>query len=263
MSVKPIEAIAPRATGTVCAPLSIMQIEESWHRSEKFGLRKTEAPDFDPAGLCDLNLAHETNRELMMHAAPVMEALYQQIVDTESMVVLTDAEGLILHSLGDDAFLKRADKVALRPGVAWSESRKGTNAIGTAIAEKNAVIVHADQHFLQANSFLTCSASPIYGPAGDVMGVLDVTGDYRGYHKHTMGLVRMSATMIENTLFRRLYHRQLIVAFHTRAEFIGTLMEGLIAFEADGRVLAANTAACFQVGITPNAIRTHTGQSLL
>ena len=53
--------------------------------------------------------------------------LYEQIVNTHSMVVLTDAEGLILHSLGDDDFLARADKVALRAGALWSEEQQGTN----------------------------------------------------------------------------------------------------------------------------------------
>lgn len=74
---------------------------------------------------------------------------------------------------------------------------KGTNAIGTAIFEKKPVVVHGDQHFLRANHGLTCSALPDL-PA-DLLGVLDVTGDYRGFHKHTMGLVCMSAQMIENT----------------------------------------------------------------
>jgi sigma-54 dependent transcriptional regulator, acetoin dehydrogenase operon transcriptional activator AcoR len=253
----------PIAGGTIHAPLVAMQIQESWQRSSRFGLRKDESPEFDPAGMTDLNLAREQNRELMAHAEPVMETLHDQIIDTESMIVLTDAAGLILHALGDDPFLQKADKVALRPGVSWSEARKGTNAIGTAIAENSPVLVHADQHFLKANSFLTCSASPIHAPTGELLGVLDVTGDYRGYHKHTMGLVRMSTTMIENALFRRLYHPQLLVAFHTRPEFIGTLMEGLIAFEADGRVLSANAAACFQAGMSVSAMRTHTAQSLL
>ncbi len=257
------QAVDPISRGTIHAPLVAMQIQESWQRSSRFGLRKDESPDFDPAGMTDLSLAREQNRELMAHAAPVMETLHDQIIDTESMIVLTDSAGLILHALGDDPFLQKADKVALRPGVSWSEARKGTNAIGTAIAENSPVLVHADQHFLQANSFLTCSASPIHAPTGELLGVLDVTGDYRGYHKHTMGLVRMSTTMIENALFRRLYHPQLLVAFHTRPEFIGTLMEGLIAFEADGRVLSANAAACFQAGMSVSAMRTHTAQSLL
>ena len=35
-------------------------------------------------------------------------------------------------------------------------------------------------------------------PRGNILGVLDVSGDHRSYHRHTMGLVRMSARMIEN-----------------------------------------------------------------
>ena len=74
----------------------------------------------------------EQSRILCAHATPVMESLHEQIVNTQSMIVLTDAEGLILHSIGDDDFLRRAEKVALRPGANWAEERQGTNAIGTA-----------------------------------------------------------------------------------------------------------------------------------
>jgi sigma-54 dependent transcriptional regulator, acetoin dehydrogenase operon transcriptional activator AcoR len=251
------------AHGAILASTSAMYVEQSWQRSARHGLQKNEAPGLDPARLSDLNFAREQSQQLMVHAAPVMESLYNQIIDTESMVVLTDSSGLILHSIGDDSFLVRAEKVALSPGVAWSEERRGTNAVGTCIVEGAPTIVHADQHYLSANHFLTCSASPIHAPSGELMGVLDVSGDHRGFHKHTMGLVRMSAQMIENTLFRRAYGTQLIVAFHSRPEFIGTLMEGLIAFEADGRVLSANESACFQTGLSLTALRTHTAQSLL
>jgi transcriptional regulator of acetoin/glycerol metabolism len=73
-------------------------------------------------------VVRDRNLRLHDHAAPVMEMLYEQIVNTESMVVLTDATGTILHSIGDDDFLARASKVALQPGVNWSEQSKGTNA---------------------------------------------------------------------------------------------------------------------------------------
>ena len=48
--------------------------------------------------------------------------------------------------IGDDDFLARASKVALPPGVNWSESTKGTNAIGTALIEELPRLVHADEH---------------------------------------------------------------------------------------------------------------------
>lgn len=249
--------------GTHSAESQRMLIESSWTRSSRYGLDGKQTQDFHVLPVTDLRLLREQHQQLMQHAAPVMETLHQQIIDTESMVVLTDTQGVVLHSLGDDSFAQRASQVALRPGVNWSEAQKGTNAIGTAIFEQQPVVVHADQHFLDANHGLTCSASPIFAPAGDLLGVLDVTGDYRGFHKHTMGLVRMSAQMIENTLFRRIYASQLIVAFHARAEFIGTLMEGLLAFAPDGKVLSANRSACLQLELSRSSLGTHTALSLL
>ncbi|WP_395707559.1 sigma-54-dependent Fis family transcriptional regulator [Casimicrobium huifangae] len=259
----PLSPASPGAIGTYHADSHAMVIETSWDRSRRAGLRTHESQDFHALATTDLRLLREQNTELMRHAAPVMETLHQQIIDTDSMVVLTDAKGVVLHSIGDDSFEQQAAKVALRPGVNWGEAQKGTNAIGTSIHERAPVVVHANEHFLTANHGLTCSAAPIFAPAGDLLGVLDVTGDYRGFHKHTMGLVRMSAQMIENTLFRRTYFGQLIVAFHARAEFIGTLMEGLLAIAPDGRILAANRSACLQTELSLSSIRTHTALSLL
>jgi transcriptional regulator of acetoin/glycerol metabolism len=199
---------------------------------------------------------------LYSHAIPAMETLYQQIVNTHNMVLLTDAHGVILHSLGDADFLEKANRVALTPGVAWSEESKGTNAIGTAIAERAPSTIHADQHFLASNHFLTCSAAPITDHRGNVVGVLDVSGDRRSYHKHTMALVRMSALMIENQLFAATFENAITLHFHARPEFIGTLMEGIASFTPGGRFLAANRAALFQLGLSYPALQAHTFSSL-
>lgn len=237
-------------------------IQKAHERSEGFGLMTSRRPDYDILPASELALKVEQNRILCAHAMPVMETLREQIVNTESMVVLTDAQGLILHSIGDDDFLARAEKVALRPGAQWSEDRQGTNAIGTALAERNATVVHGDQHFLEANRFLTCSSVPILDPYGDLVGVLDVTGDYRSYHQHTMALAKMSVQMIENHLFASTFRETLQVAFHSRPEFLGTLMEGIAAFTGDGRFLSANRSAQFQLGMPLAALRAHTLSSL-
>ena len=253
----------PPTVGTVSAIQQAMLIETSWDRSRQFGLSERQTMECFALSKTDLRLLNEQNRELMLHAAPVMETLHEQIFDSESVVVLTNAQGTILRSIGDDSFSMHAAQVAIKPGVSWAEGAKGTNAIGTAIHEQQPVIVHGSQHFLHSNHFLTCSATPIFAPAGELLGVLDVTGDYRGFSKHTMGLVRMSAQMIENALFRRTYATQLIVAFHARAEFIGTLMEGLLAIAPDGTVLAANRSACMQLELSRGNVGGHTSVSLL
>jgi transcriptional regulator of acetoin/glycerol metabolism len=237
-------------------------IQKAHERSQGYGLLTGARPDYDILPTSELALKVEQNRILCAHAMPVMETLRDQIVNTESMVVLTDAQGLILHSIGDDDFLARAEKVALRPGAQWSEDRQGTNAIGTALAERSATVVHGDQHFLEANRFLTCSSVPIFDPYGDVIGVLDVTGDYRSYHQHTMALAKMSVQMIENHLFSATFRDTLQVGFHSRPEFLGTLMEGIAAFTGDGRFLSANRSAQFQLGLPLAALRAHTLSSL-
>ncbi|MDQ0139073.1 sigma-54-dependent Fis family transcriptional regulator [Cupriavidus necator] len=237
-------------------------IAQAHQRSESYGLRPYESPDFCPVLQSELKTRIERSQSLFTYALPVMETLHDQIVDTQSMIILTDADGLILHAMGDDDFLARADKISLRPGSEWSEARRGTNAIGTALAENQATLVHGADHYLEANQFLTCSCMPILDPYGKTVGALDVTGDQRSFHKHTMALVRMSAQMIENQLFGNAFRDMVCIRFHSRAEFLGTLVEGIVSFTPGGRFLSANRSGQFQLGLSNGALQAHTFSSL-
>ncbi|MFT5644392.1 MAG: transcriptional regulator of acetoin/glycerol metabolism [Janthinobacterium sp.] len=254
--------VAQTNLGTLPAHSDLIMIEQAHQRSASYGIPRSAEPDFDPLGKGDLALLLEQNRMLYSHAAPVMETLYEQIINTHNMVILTDINGLIIHTLGDADFLEKADRVALAPGVAWSEESKGTNAIGTAIAEKAPALVHAGQHYLEANGFLTCSAAPIFDVMGKVIGVLDVTGDQHNFHRHTMALVRMSAQMIENQLFAASFQDAVKLSFHSRPEFLGTLMEGIACFTPGGRFLSASSSGLFQLGLSMSALQAHTFSSL-
>src|SRR5438128_580655 len=165
-------------------------IVRSHERCTALGLSRSCKPDHSAVRRAELAVARERNLRLYGHAVPVMELLLEQIVASQSMVVLTDAQGTVLHSVGHDDFLQRASRVALTPGADWSEPSKGTNEIGTALMNEAPTVVHADEHFMRANGFLTCSAVPIFDPRGSMLGVLDVSGDQHSYHQHTMGLVQ-------------------------------------------------------------------------
>jgi sigma-54 dependent transcriptional regulator, acetoin dehydrogenase operon transcriptional activator AcoR len=238
-------------------------VVSGWHdRARRLGLTEGVQPDFGPVSRTELGRLVDQHRALYTHAVPVMEVLHEQILNTHSMVILTDSNGLILHSLGDADFLERADRVALRRGVSWSETQKGTNAIGTALADMRPTLVHGSEHFLTANRFLTCSCSPIRDPLGRLIGALDVSGAKESYHAHTMALVRMSTQMIENHLFVDRFGQMLRIHFHLRPEFLGTLAEGIAAFDESGRVLAANSAAQVQLGLSAEELLRHTLPSL-
>ncbi|MFL9923521.1 sigma-54-dependent Fis family transcriptional regulator [Herbaspirillum lusitanum] len=247
-------------TDTQLADLRI--IEQSHQRCLGYGIARHQNPDLDLLSAAELALALERNQALFGHARPVMETLYDQIRNTHNMVILADAEGTIIHTLGDKDFLVKADQVALGPGVHWSEQRRGTNAIGTALHEQKPTTVHAQEHYLNANHFLTCSSAPIFDHQGRVLGVLDVSGECGSYHKHTMALVRMSAQMIENHLFTSNFADCITLHFHSRPEFVGTLVEGIVSFTPGGRFLSANRSAQFQLGLSLAALQSHTFSSL-
>ena len=257
----------PPAAGTAApahAPGSSHAVIDKAHaRSQAYGVPLREPPGYTghlPAAR--LAQALEENRFLYQHAVPVMETLHAQIANTHSMVLLTSARGLVLHSMGDHDFLETASRVALVPGSDWSEQTKGTNAIGTALTEGEAITVHGSQHYMQANQALTCSCAPIVDPHGQIIGALDVTGDHRSYHQHTLALVRMSAQMIENQMFAASFPQALRLHFHARAEFVGTLVEGIAVFTPEGRFVAANRSAQFQFGLSLQALQAHTFASL-
>jgi len=267
---KPPSRAHPRAVSGLDSGASLVAAEpdhfdaiaRSHERCRALGVSRIDNPDHSPIPRPDLQVALERNRRLHHHAVPVMSMLSDQIARSESMVLLTDSVGTIIHAVGDDDFLDRADKVALRAGANWSEGAKGTNAIGTALVNETPTLVHADEHYLHANQFLTCSAAPVLDPRGNVLGVLDVSGDFRSYHRHTLALVRMSARMIENRWLTEDFGHVMRLHFHSRPEFIGTLMEGILAIGEDGHVVGANRGALEHLGMSGAALRAGTLESL-
>jgi transcriptional regulator of acetoin/glycerol metabolism len=225
-------------------------LARSWRRSVDAGL----APDgrlADVYRLDDAELARtrENQHELIAHARPVMEYLHAQTRDSGSMVTLADEKGVLLQALGDPDFLTRADRVALSPGTSWHERHRGTNAIGTALAEARPLVVHGGEHFLERNGFLSCAAAPLVAPDGKLLGVLDISGDERQHHPHTFGLVRTAAQMVENRLFDACHAHNLRIRFHTMAEGIGTFSEGIAALSEDGWLIGANPAGLAFLGL--------------
>ncbi|MGM9482679.1 sigma-54-dependent Fis family transcriptional regulator [Roseateles sp. NT4] len=237
-------------TGAVADGLIAGPLQASWARCRDFGLQPLGRPQGAPhASAAQLAHALEHRHVLMAHARPVMAFLNEQVQGSDSLVLLADAQGLLLHATGEPQFADRAARVALRPGAVWSEQWRGTNAIGTALAEGAPLVVHGGEHYLERNGFLTCAAAPIADAAGQLVGVLDISGDRRGYHRHTLALARSGARMIEHQLFTARHAAGIVVRLHAQAEGLGTITEGLVALSEDGWIVGATTAALELLGL--------------
>ncbi len=227
-------------------------LERSWRRSSDAGLApEGRLPDAGRLEGRQLSQVAERQQEFVAHARPVMEYLHAQTRDSDSMVILADDHGTILQTVGDPDFLTRAERVALAPGVSWDERHRGTNGIGTALAESQSLVIQGGEHFLERNGFLSCAASPINAPDGRLLGVLDISSDERRYHPHTLGLVRAAAQMLENRLFEAYHGHCLRIRFHPLAEGIGTVAEGAVALSEDGWIIGANQQGFSLLGIAP------------
>ena len=220
------------------------RVARSWQRSLAAGLLPADQrlePQHTSGAELTRTLA--VNRELVAHSRPVMDYLFEQVRQAQGMVILADQVGTLVHTLGHADFLGRADRVALSCGANWHEKQRGTNAIGTALVEAMGVEIHGAEHFLERNEFLTCTAVPIRSAQGEVLGVLDISGDQRGRHPHTLGLVSMASRMIENRLISAACKHHLLMHLHAQPEGIGSLAGGIVALSEDGWMVGANRAA--------------------
>jgi transcriptional regulator of acetoin/glycerol metabolism len=234
----------PVAHDAVPAP-----ILNSWRRCSALGFDSHLAPRLEPMTLGEMRQAIERHDMLRRLCRPEIEALHAEAQSTDCIVILTDAEGLILDTVGDVGFADRAAQVALRPGVPWAEANTGTNAIGAALIEGRPIRVHGIEHFFEPHGFLSCSAAPIFDPFGRIAGALDMSGPAlaeldHAAQDHALGLVRLAVDQIEHRFFESgtsfdMFGRCEILRFHRDPGLIGTSQEGILAFQ-DGHLIAGN-----------------------
>ncbi len=220
--------------GTV--PDTILQ---SWRRCQRSGLLVDAEPALEPLPGHNLRELRERHERLWRLARAELDGLAAHTASTGSIVLLTDERGWILNAEGSAGFLDKAGRVALMPGVCWSESAVGTNAIGTAIVEGRAVEVRGGEHYFAPHGILSCSAMPIHDPHGQLAGVLDISGPASVQQLHAIGLAQLAANRIEHRFFENGLAECELLRLHHDRTLLGTAGEALLGFR-NGRLVAAN-----------------------
>ena len=232
------------------APVGIVPdtILQSWQRCQRGGLSVDAQPEVEPLPDARLRELRQRQETLWRLARPELDGLAADIAATGSIALLTDEDGWILDAEGNPGFLDKAGRVALMPGVRWDETTVGTNAIGTAIVEGRSVEVRGGEHYFAPHAILTCSATPIFDPYGQRVGVLDISGDARQQHLHARVLARQAVAHIEHRYFEAGLGDCEVVRLHHDAGLLGTAREGVLGFR-NGRLVAANRAGLALFGL--------------
>ncbi|MBM0417665.1 sigma-54-dependent Fis family transcriptional regulator [Aeromonas veronii] len=220
-------------------------IQRSWQRCLHQGLSRQQSADLDLLPQGELSARQEQHRALIACFQRFVLPLFVQLLaGRPCRLLLCDGEGAILAASGDEGFARHAERIFLRSGARWGEASKGTNAIGTALAEQSEVQVLGNQHFFAQHSFLSCSACPLLGPDGQLLGVLDISTDAAHHDGDMLGTVRLLAMTLENALLAR--QPGWLVDLDPQSLWSARLLLG-----EEGELLGANRAGRLWLGLHP------------
>lgn len=137
--------------------------------------------------------------------APVLNEAHRFLSETGSIMLLADADALVLYAQGDTDTMGYAGEINLQPGGRWDEALIGTNAIGTALHTAAPVQIHSAEHFCWEIKKWTCAAAPVQHPLdGHTLGILDVSGPAETFHPQALAFAVAAARRIESELAQRL-----------------------------------------------------------
>ena len=217
-------------------------IERSWQRCLSLGHDARQVVAFDALSAAAMRRTSDANLALTQAARPVLQQLGQALAHTRYFAILTNALGVVVDVNGPiDRRDRRADLIT-RIGVDLSERSVGTTAIGAALTELQPVWLHRGEHFFDDTSSYSCAGAPLFGPGGQCVGMLDLTGVDAPERPELKHLVTQSARSIENTLALRQAH-SLLLRLNWPGHRLGDDSDGLIGLDGDGYVTTSNSAA--------------------
>ena len=217
-------------------------IERSWRRCMDQGQRPQDPVSFDLVPEQHMRRVADANHTLVAAARPVLEQLGRAIASTRYFAILTNRDGVVVDAHGPiDRHDPRASLIT-RIGVDLSERSVGTTAIGAALADLQPVWLHRGEHFFSDTGCYSCAGAPLFGPDGQCVGMLDLTGIDAAERPELKHLVVQSARSIENALTLARPHR-LALRLNWPGRLLGDDDDGLICLDGEGWVTGSNGAA--------------------
>ena len=224
------------------APLVESWIERSWKRCLAWGHTPSQQVAFEPVSRAQVQRLQEVNQPMLQAAKDELDRLSRAIAGTRYFALLTDAHGMVIDTRGAfDKHDARASRIA-RVGINLSEQHAGTTAIGAVLAEHQPIWLHRGEHFFNDNTAYSCAGAPLFGPTGECVGMLDLTGVDVPERPELQHLAAQSARSIENNWVKQMAPA-LLLRFNWAGLSIGSDSDGLMGLNSDGQIVCANRAA--------------------
>ncbi len=175
-----------------------------------------------------------------------LQALWRQIQDMGYVVLLADAQGVVVEAFGCAQQKRELTRAGLHLGALWRENANGTSAVAMVLATGSASIVHRADHFDATHIGLSCSAAPIFDSQNRLSAVLDVSAltppNAKQSQYWVLQLVSHFAALVEAAALIQTHRHDWLVRLGHAAEFINVAPEFILAVNDTGRISGANHA---------------------
>ncbi|MGF6821098.1 transcriptional regulator of acetoin/glycerol metabolism [Paraburkholderia atlantica] len=243
-----VDRVRAAIEGRLPAPANSPRLVSSWQRSfEQYRLDPSSV--IGPRVLSSAELREVQGKEeaFLRASGQCLTRLHEMIRVADYCVMLSDAHGVTIDYRIDRDRRNDFKHAGLHIGSCWSEREEGTCGIANVLTDLAPITVHKTDHFRAAFTTLTCSASPIFAPTGELIGVLDASAirspDNRDSQGLVFQLVRQSASLIEDGYFLNQTAQHWVLFGHQSRHFVEAQPEALIAFDECGNIAAANRKA--------------------
>jgi len=177
-------------------------VARSWTRVLRAGLDPDARNPRDPLPM-DQVLARRRASPISLVVDELRQIISSVADASQFLMVVTDADGIILWREGAARVRGRADGLGFEEGAEWTEDLVGTNAIGTALAEASPVQLFSAEHFEADQHPWYCTAAPLHDPrTGALLGIVDVSGPAMTLHPAVVALVETAVRLAESQLWR-------------------------------------------------------------
>ena len=149
-------------------------ILQAWDEAKAHKVNPQRGTDVNPLGWDEVQ---SRRRESPIAACLwALDALAELGKTTRQMMVVVDADGVVLCRGDDRGVLRLADQLGFVEGARWDIKNAGANGIALALMTGRTEMVCGWEHYVQAQHGLSCVAAPVCDPQGRALCVFNLTG---------------------------------------------------------------------------------------
>ncbi|WP_347488563.1 sigma 54-interacting transcriptional regulator [Desulfoscipio sp. XC116] len=216
----------------LCKRLLRPEIYDSWKRSYHYNVKHDMQEIAYTSPKHEFRKALENSKYLMETAIPVMERLSEFVKGSGFVVILSDANCVVLKIIGDKESIDWSKRSNVVEGTIWTEEKVGTNSGQLCISLVKPISIYSYEHFCLFAITGASSFAPIVDN-GRVIGSIGMAASYEKVSYHTLGMVVAAADHIQSTMMlNRIFKYHQVIT--------DSMSDGVMVVDVNGNITYIN-----------------------